>query len=285
MTTSIPLDDPLAVPDTLFNTLEDWTWIGCYGGYYLQSNLLERAGFDHGFFTRRWHGRGPDELSCYLSAGVSIHQLHQVHSNRVISASQARTSPWPDADGLVSDRGGQSLWVCGADCTPVLFADPETGHTSACHAGWRSLSTGILPKAVERLEMLGANRQHLLIAMGPAISGKNYQVGSEVSKAVANCLWQNPIDKGNIKDNLLEKISVLESTGALKKDLISDSNSQSSWLDIRLASREQLLRLGIEINQISCCPLCTFEEPTLFHSWRRDQIKAVQWSAIVAQAE
>ena len=25
-------------------------------------------------------------------------------------------------------------------------------------------------------------------------------------------------------------------------------------------------------------------EPELFHSWRRDQVKAVQWSGIVAQA-
>jgi hypothetical protein len=24
-------------------------------------------------------------------------------------------------------------------------------------------------------------------------------------------------------------------------------------------------------------------EPLLFHSWRRDQVKAVQWSGIVAQ--
>jgi copper oxidase (laccase) domain-containing protein len=25
-------------------------------------------------------------------------------------------------------------------------------------------------------------------------------------------------------------------------------------------------------------------EPELFHSWRRDQVKAVQWSGIVSQA-
>jgi copper oxidase (laccase) domain-containing protein len=41
---------------------------------------------------------------------------------------------------------------------------------------------------------------------------------------------------------------------------------------------------GIPSSQIALCPLCTMAEPLLFHSWRRDQVKAVQWSGIVSQA-
>ena len=63
--------DPFDVPDRAFNTLEGWTWIGCYGGYYLSSDLLNDQGFEHGFFTRRWQGREPDELVTYLSAGTT----------------------------------------------------------------------------------------------------------------------------------------------------------------------------------------------------------------------
>ena len=68
-------DDPLSQPDSLFNTLPGWTWVGCYGGYYLTADHLHDAGFEHGFFTRRWQGRGPDELAAYLSCGVSVHRL------------------------------------------------------------------------------------------------------------------------------------------------------------------------------------------------------------------
>ena len=102
-------DDPFDKPDSRFNTLEGWSWIGCYGGYYLQANHLQAAGFEHGFFTRRWHGRGPDELAGYLSAGVSVHRPQQVHSNVMLDASIATGALRPDADGVVSDRGGQSL--------------------------------------------------------------------------------------------------------------------------------------------------------------------------------
>ena len=72
---------------------------------------------------------------------------------------------------LLSDRGGQSLWVCGADCTPVLIADPGTGHAAACHAGWRGVAAGILITALDRLEERGARREDLGVALGPAVSG------------------------------------------------------------------------------------------------------------------
>ena len=58
--------DPFNQPDNRFNTLEDWTWVGCYGGYYLTSDAMQIAGFEHGFFTRLWHNRGPDALAAYL---------------------------------------------------------------------------------------------------------------------------------------------------------------------------------------------------------------------------
>ena len=61
------VDPPFDRPDAGFNALEGWTWIGCYGGYYLQADLL--SDFEHGFFTRQWQGRGPEVLAGYVSAG------------------------------------------------------------------------------------------------------------------------------------------------------------------------------------------------------------------------
>ena len=63
-----------------------------------------------------------------------------------------------------------------------------------------------------------------------------------------------------------------------------DAEPGRDRLDIRLASLRQLEHEGIPVEQVAVCPLCTASEPLLFHSWRRDQVKAVQWSGIVAQA-
>jgi polyphenol oxidase len=276
------VDSPFHRPDSGFNALPGWTWVGCYGGYYLQADLL--AGFEHGFFTRRWQGRGPEELAGYLSAGVSVHRSRQVHGSRVLPASEAVGPTWPDADGLRSDAGGQSLWVCGADCTPVLLADPVRGAVAACHAGWRGVAGGILAEAVAGLVAGGSVAGDLLVALGPAVSGANYQVGHDVSRQVAASLTplQGDAASAMVAEDppLRQELERLRSGNALQ----ADAQPGKDRLDIRQAARIQLELLGIKRQRIAICPLCTVAENGLFHSWRRDGVKAVQWSGIVAQS-
>lgn len=255
-------------PDVGFNPLPGWSWIGSYGGYYLQADLL--AEFEHGFFTRLWQGRGPEVLAAAISAGVSVHRPTQVHGGTVLPAGLASSAPWPEADGLVSDGGGQSLWVCGADCTPVLIADRATGRVGACHAGWRGVAARILPEALRRLEAGGSRRQDLVVALGPAVGGLRYQVQRGVSEQVAQSISGS---------SLQDQLDQLAAAGAL----LADPEIGRDRLDLRQAARLQLRQEGIGEDRITVCPLCTLAEPQLFHSWRRDQVKAVQWSGIVSQ--
>lgn len=265
---------PFDRPDATFNTLEGWTWVGTYGGWYLQADLL--AGFEHGFFTRQWQGLEPEELAGFVSAGVSVHRPRQIHSARVLPADQAAAPPWPEADGLVSSAGGQSLWVCGADCTPVLIADPRHGRVAACHAGWRGVVGRILPRAIALLETAGSRREDLLVALGPAVSGSAYQVERLVSQQVAESLFPPALSHPGGAGALEELLAC--------GGLAADPDPARDRLDIRIASRRQLEGEGIPPAQVSLCPLCTVDQPLLFHSWRRDQVKAVQWSGIVSQS-
>ncbi|MEB3183326.1 MAG: peptidoglycan editing factor PgeF [Cyanobacteriota bacterium] len=279
------VEPPFERPDAGFNSLPGWSWVGTYGGFFLQADLL--AGFEHGFFTRQWHGREPEELVCQISAGVSVHRPRQIHSSRVLSADAASGEPWPEADGLVSSDGGQSLWVCGADCTPVLIADPASGRVAACHAGWRGVAGRILPEALNQLEAAGSRRGDLLVALGPAISGAAYQVERSVSRQVAASLRPSVSESqvgdgqdGEGLDRTLEAcLEELIRSGAL----LEDGEPDRDRLDIRTATRRQLAHAGIAEERVAICPLCTASEPLLFHSWRRDRVKAVQWSGIVAQ--
>lgn len=327
------VDAPFDRPDAGFNNLTGWTWVGCYGGYYLQADLL--ADFEHGFFTRQWQGRGPQQLAGYVSAGISVHRLTQVHGAVVLPASQCSQEPWPEADGLISDGGGQSLWVCGADCTPVLIADRRSGRVAACHAGWRGVAARILPKAIGLLEATGCRRDDLVVALGPAISGERYQVESPVTAQVAQGLVHRQDDGPGANPGLGSTAlgspalgsTALQSTdlgatalgaitpgstamGTQEQDpavldsphlpspelaelrqrlmhrgaLLADQQPGHDRLDLRAATRLQLELCGLAPEQISSCPLCTASEELLFHSWRRDQVRAVQWSGIVSQA-
>jgi YfiH family protein len=155
----------------------------------------------------------------------------------------------------------------------VLIADPGTGHAAACHAGWRGVASRILPEAIRQLETYGAKRSELLVAFGPAVSGKEYQVGDDVVDAISSSLGAGPSESEVISQHLQDT-----------EVLLPDDEPGRHRLDIRGAAALQLQQHGLNSEQISTCPLCTLSEPNLFHSWRRDQVKAVQWSGIVAQA-
>jgi copper oxidase (laccase) domain-containing protein len=125
----------------------------------------------------------------------------------------------------------------------------------------------------------GSRPADLLVALGPAIGGRSYQVERVVSEQVAASLdppAARPMDPARLPA-LLEQ---LRQCGGLQ----ADPDPRRDRLDIRLAAQLQLERLGVPTAQIGICPLCTASEPLLFHSWRRDQVKAVQWSGIVSQS-
>jgi copper oxidase (laccase) domain-containing protein len=114
------------------------------------------------------------------------------------------------------------------------------------------------------------------------VSGANYQVEHQVSKQVAASLTpllRSANGAGAGESDLIQELETLRSAGGLK----SDPEPEKDRLDIRQAARIQLELLGINRERIALCPLCTVAEPELFHSWRRDGVKAVQWSGIVAQ--
>jgi copper oxidase (laccase) domain-containing protein len=135
-----------------------------------------------------------------------------------------------------------------------------------------------LERAIGLLENAGSRRADLLVALGPAIGGQAYQVARSVSEQVAEALTPN--DASPKPGSSAGAIQDLEACGGLA----GDAKPGHDRLDIRLATRRQLENLGLATAQIAVCPLCTASEPLLFHSWRRDQVKAVQWSGIVSQA-
>jgi YfiH family protein len=77
---------------------------------------------------------------------------------------------------MVTDRPGLLLGVVTADCAPVLLADREAGVVGAAHAGWRGAHGGVLESTVAAMERLGARRERIAAAVGPAIAQPSYEV-------------------------------------------------------------------------------------------------------------
>lgn len=167
-------------------------------------NLAALPDITHGFFGR---GNGIDDkgdfntsetlgddlsknagnrhiaLSALGMADVPLAALSQIHSASAIQIhSPVETADRPKADGLVTDQPNIALAIITADCAPILLADPEAGVIGACHAGWKGAINGVIANTIEQMVQLGATPEHIVAAIGPTISGNNYQVGSEFAQ-------------------------------------------------------------------------------------------------------
>ncbi len=150
--------------------------------------LGRRGGVSRGIFASLNCGLGSDDdraavvenrsrALAAVAPGASLVTLHQVHSPTVVAV----TAPFadadrPHADGMVTDRPGLALAILAADCAPVLFADVEARVIGAAHAGWRPALHGVLPATVAAMEALGARRERIAAAIGPAIGKRSYEV-------------------------------------------------------------------------------------------------------------
>jgi len=165
--------------------------------------------------------------------------LEQVHGNVVIEARKG-IHTLVEADGSITTSSNTICAVMTADCLPVLLSDIAGKQVAAIHAGWRGLAAGILDTAVKRF-LCGP--ESLVVWLGPAISGKAYEVGGEVYQAFTKT------------DN--------EADAAFKQ------SKPGHWrMDIYALARLRLARLGVE--NVYGGEVCTFSEKEKYFSYRRD---------------
>lgn len=255
--------------------MHTWHWHTWNDLPYLTCSLLES--WKHGFFSQQFWPRSPAELTSVLHPTAQSYQVRQVHGNIVLLPSEvavATGEEQPTGDGLVTEQAGQAVWVCSADCTPVLIADAVTGQAAAVHAGWRGTAQKILPQAIARLQTQGSQLAHLRIAMGPAIAGEVYQVSEQVAVDVGSTVAALDPNALSASLDILRQLP-----NAL---ILEDPEPGRVRLDVRRVNAMQLEQLGITPEQVSIAPYCTFQDPSNFFSYRRDRLKKAQWSGIVS---
>lgn len=236
----------------------------------ITASNLDHPAIRHGFFTR--DGGVSEGIYAGLNTGLgsnddparvlenrrrvaehlgadhgSVVTLYQVHGATAltVAAPQDRAS-LPKADAVVSTTPGLAIGVLTADCTPVLFADPEAKVVAAAHAGWRGAVSGILEAAIAEMERQGATRRNIRAAIGPTISQKNYEVGPEFE---AELLKADPGKERFFK--------ALRPGARVHFDL-------PGYVNARLAAAG--------LSQIETCAPCTYESESLFFSYRRSQV-------------
>jgi len=260
-----------------------WQWQTQDGLPYLTCSLLEP--WPHGFFTKHFSPRTPADLVQELHSSAKVFRVKQVHGNTVVKTGNitpvadngviSSLDTYVEADGIITEAETEAVWVCSADCVPALIADSETGQVAAVHAGWRGTATKIVPEAIAQFLAQGSRIENLRVALGPAITGEVYQVSLDVVEKLGQTIAPNNEIKNT--DELIEYLYQLPQT-----PILADTEPEKIRVDVRRFNLLQLEQLGMKASQVAIAPFCTFQTPDYFCSYRRDNLKKVQWSGIVS---
>ncbi len=212
----------------------------------------EEAGIK-GFFSTKY-GANPgspyDNPQVLKQLGLEHMQMiwpEQVHKDHIEVIDKRGEGPvsLPNTDGLITNVSGVLLTTVHADCLPVWFYDPEKRAIGLVHAGWRGTAAGIAAKAVGLLEQhYGSEPKTILCSIGPGISACCFEVGPEVYEIFK--------EKWAFAEEFAQRIG------------------DTYKMDLKGLNCKQLTEAGILEDQIEISPHCTYCEPELFCSYRRE---------------
>jgi polyphenol oxidase len=231
------------------------------------ASIARLSGIQHAFFTRE--GGVSSGIYATLNAGVGSHDepgnvaenrarmaaalgvrpdhlltAYQIHSPDVVIIDR----PWtihqrPRADAMVTKCPGLAIAITTADCGPVLLADGISRVIGVAHAGWRGAANGVIEATIAAMEECGADRRHMVAALGPMIRQSSYEVGPEF---IAAFQAQDP---------------------ANQCFFAPASRSGHALFDLPGYILARLAAAGV--GQIEDLGHCTYSEPERFFSYRR----------------
>jgi YfiH family protein len=159
-----------------------------------------------------------------------------------------------------------------------LLVDPKNRAVAAVHAGWRGTLARIVEKAIGRMQMqFGSRAADLLAAIGPAIGGCCYEVGTEVAAAFsgqfANAAeFFDELRTGD-EPNPLQWLNMMPPG--------HQPPPKKVLLDLRKANRSQLEAAGVAAANIFVSDLCTGCQRDLLFSYRKEGAQSGRMMAVV----
>ena len=185
--------------------------------------------------------------------GVRPVFMRQVHGS-VVAQLHHDTPDGQQADACFTSEAGVACTIMVADCLPILFYSPAKKVVAAAHAGWRGLAGGSGQDGViEAIQKVLLSRQavdDVQVWLGPCIGPQAFEVGEDVRQA-----FMAQSDQAELA--------------------FKPSQAKSKYLcDLALLARQRMATwLGVQVQGNDSTPSwCTFSNPAVFFSYRRDGV-------------
>ncbi len=172
----------------------------------------------------------------------------QTHS-RNIGIVKSTNDIFNNTDALITNIPNICIFIRTADCVPILLFDPIQKAAAAIHSGWKSTIQEISKYTIDLMNKeYDTNPADIIAGIGPSIGPAVYEVGHEVIEKFETKFG---------KDHILTPIK----------------NSDKGLLNLWEVNKQILLDSGIPKKNIEVAEICTYSNPKLFYSARRDGVK------------
>lgn len=193
----------------------------------------------------------------------SMFDVWQVHGCDVVSTRTPRPpqQPHQQADAILTDQPGVTLFMRFADCVPILLFDPRRRVVGLVHAGWKGTVQKIAAQAVRRMqEQYRVNPADILAGIGPSIACHHYTIGPEVAEQVRRAF------------------------GAEASEILSTYNSDQVETGVKLDlwRANQLVLQNAGVCQIELAGICTACNQEDWYSHRGEAGRTGRFGALIA---
>ncbi|WP_216830859.1 peptidoglycan editing factor PgeF [Alkalihalobacterium elongatum] len=179
-------------------------------------------------------------------------QVHDAKIKKVTSGDASRgglstKTAIDGVDGLYTKEKNILLVSLYADCVPLYFFAPKHELIGLAHAGWKGTVGKIGPKMIEDWTTVeGIDVNDIMVVIGPAISQEEYEVDTNVIRAVDNALPSSE-----------ERPYIPSKPGHY-------------LLDLKRLNKQLLINAGIPSDNIKTSQYCTASKTNLFFSHRKE---------------
>lgn len=152
----------------------------------------------------------------------TFHIVRVEHGHRVWTVGEEE--PPIKYDALITNRRDVTIAAAGADCIPLLFADPVAMAIGAAHAGWLGSVERVAEYVVKTMgERFGSRPEDIRVSMGPGVRLGCFIVLEEEGKMFAQIHPSCQVDSVETVSHRIDKDS-------LQKDILRSCEVQEKRL-------------------------------------------------------
>ncbi|XP_051016812.1 purine nucleoside phosphorylase LACC1 isoform X2 [Acomys russatus] len=104
------------------------------------------------------------------AAGFNAEKFYRIktdHANEVWVMGKKEPESY---DGIITNQKGVTVTALGADCIPIVFADPVKKACGVAHSGWKGTLLGVAMATVNAMKAeYGCNLEDIVVALGPSV--------------------------------------------------------------------------------------------------------------------